>query len=187
MIQMILFLFIGAVLFASLLLLARRGSRPEGGAGALIAARQALTQLQTSLLPPETVDRLMAVEDFEFVASAAPGPVTSLFCRQRKRIVLAWIQQVRRQIKSLRQFHLGAARFYARLSFWSEVSLAIDFASLLIACRALQILVWIGGPLAAPRMAGATAAAGLRICEVSEQALAFLNAPNPPLERTLAS
>lgn len=187
MIQLILFLFIGAVLFASLLLLARRNSRPEGGAEALVVARQALNHLQTSLLPPEIVDRLMAVEDFEFVAFAAPGPVNRVFRHQRKKIVLAWIHQVRNQIKSLRRFHLGAARFYARLSFRSEVSLAIDFASLLIACRALQILVWIGGPLAAPRMAGATAAAGLRICEISEHALAFLNAPNPPLERPLAS
>jgi len=187
MIQLIVFLFIGAVLFASLLLLARRSSRPEGGAETLIAARQALKQLQTSLLPPEMVDRLMAVEDFEFVAFAAPGPVNRVFRRQRKRIVLTWIHQVQHQIKSLRRFHLGAARFYARLSFRSEVSLAIDFASLLIACRALRVLVWIGGPLAAPRMAGATAAAALRICEVSEHALAFLNAPNPPLERTLAS
>lgn len=188
MTQTILFLVIGVVLFASLLLLARRGSRPEGGAEALVAASQALKQLQTSLLPPEMVDRLMAAEDFDFVAFAAPGLVNSLFRSQRKKIVLTWINQVRQQIKSLRRFHLGAARFYVRPSFWSEVSLAIDFASLLIACRALQLLVSIGGPLAAPRMAGATAAAGLRICAVSEHALAFLNAPNSPLERqTLAS
>jgi hypothetical protein len=187
MTQMILFLLIGAVLLASLLLLARRGSRPEGGAEALIAARQALKQLQISLLPSEMIGRLMAVEDFEFVASNAPGPVNSLFRRWRKKIVLAWIHQVRHQVKSLQRFHLGAARYYARLSFRSEVSLAIDFASLLVACRTMQILVWIFGPLAAPRMAGATAAFGLRICEVSENALAFLNAPNAVLERSLIS
>jgi hypothetical protein len=181
---MILFLLIGAVLFASLLLLARRGSRPEGGAEALIAARQALKQLQTSLLPPQMVDRLLAVEDFEFVAFAAPSPVNSNFRHQRKRIVLAWIHQVRQQIKSLRRFHLGAARFYARLSFRSELSLAIDFATLLIVCRTLQILVRIFGPLAARRMAGSTATVALRICAVSEHALAFLNAPTP-LERQL--
>lgn len=180
MIQLILFLFIGALLFASLLFFLRR--RPEGGAQALFEARQALTHLQAALLAPELVSRFWDASDFEYVASAAPEPVNSLFRRERKRIVLAWICQVRRHIKTLRRFHLGVARFYARLDLRSEVSLAIDFASLLIACRALQVLVWIGGPLVAPRMVGATTAAALRICDISEHALDFLNVPNQPVE-----
>ncbi|MGH9715903.1 MAG: hypothetical protein ACRD4R_04125 [Candidatus Acidiferrales bacterium] len=186
MIQMILFSFVGALLFASLILFVLRSSRPEGGAEALVQARKALTQLQTALLPAEIVDRFCSSEDYEFVASIGSARVNSFFCRQRKKIVLAWIGQVRRQIKGLRRFHLGAARFYARLTFRSEVSLAIDFAILLIACRALQILVWIGGPRVAPRMVGATAAAGLRICEISGHALAFLAVPNPQAGRPIA-
>ncbi|MGH9560241.1 MAG: hypothetical protein ACRD3S_02205 [Terracidiphilus sp.] len=187
MIQLILFIFLGVLLFASLLILARRGSRPEGGAEALVEARQTLTQLQTGLLPPELVARFFAAHDFEYVASAAPSAANALFRRERKRIVLEWIGQVRRQIRNLRRFHLGAARFYARLGFNSELGLAMDFASLLITCRVLQILVYIGGPLVAPRMVSTTAAAGLRICEVYEEALAFLTAPAPVADRSIAS
>lgn len=186
MIQLILFLAIGALLLGSLLVLARRGSRPEGGAEALVEARQALTQLQTGLLPPELVGRFLAADDFEFVAAHAPRPVYELFCHERKKIILAWLGQVRHQIKALRRFHLGAARFYARMGLRSEIALALDFARLLMACRALEMLVYFGGPRIAPRMLGATAAAGRRICEVYEQALAFLTVPANATNRSVA-
>lgn len=186
MIQLILFLFIGLLLLASLLVLARRSGRPEGSAEALVEARQALKHLQSGLLPSELVDRFFAAEDFEFVASAAPPAVNALFQRERKKIVLAWIGQVRQQIRSLRRFHLGTARFYSRLSFRSEMVLAMDFARLLITCRALQLLVYVGGARTAPRMIRATAAVGWRICDVTERALAFLTVPSQ-VERSIAS
>lgn len=187
MFQLIVFLAIGALLFASLLLLARGSTRSEGSAEALVEARQALTYLQTGLLPAEIVSRFFAAEDFNFVASAATPAVYSTFCRDRQKIVLGWLGQVRMQVKALRRFHLGAARFYARLGFRSEVVLAVDFASLLITCRALQVLVYLGGPRIAPKTIGAAAAAGLRICEAYEGALAFLSAQQPAVNRSIAS
>ncbi len=187
MIQLILFLGIGALLLTFLLLLARRNPRPEGGAEALVEARQTLTQLKTGLLPPQLVDRFFAEGDFEYVAFVAPGPVNALFRRERKKIALAWIDQVRRHIRSLRRFHLGAARFYARMGFRSEVALAMDFTNLLIACRALQVLVYFGGPRVAPRMIGTTVAAGTRICQVYEEALAFLSTPASAADHSIAS
>ncbi|MGH9687406.1 MAG: hypothetical protein ACRD5K_09965 [Candidatus Acidiferrales bacterium] len=187
MIQLILFLAIGALLFVSLLVLARRGSRPEGGAEALVEARQALTHLQTDLLPPELIARFLAAEDFEYVASAAPRAAHALFYYQRRKIVIAWLGAVRQQIKTLRRFHLGAARFYARMGLRSEIALAMDFASILVTCRALQILVYFGGPRVAPRMVGVTVATGLRICDAYDGALAFLTAPAPVADRSIAS
>jgi hypothetical protein len=186
MIQLIVFLAIGALLFVSLLILARRGSRPEGAAETLVEARQALSHLQSGLLPPELVERIFAPDDFEFVASAAPQRVQALFWCERKKIALAWIAQLRRQIRNLRRFHLGAARFYSRLGFRSEMALALDFISLLIVCRALQLFVYLGGPRVAPRLIGTTATAASRICEISEKSLAFLRAPDSLAGRTAA-
>jgi len=185
--QLILLLIIGALLVALLILVARLGSGPEGGAEALVRARQALTQLQTNLLTAELVDRFSSADDYEFVASSAPPSVNSSFRRERKKVMLAWIRQIQQQTASLLRFHLGAARFYTRLSFHSEVSLAMDFGSLLITCRTLQILVRFGGPRVAPSIVRVAAAAAARICEVSESALAFLTAPEPPVERSIAS
>jgi hypothetical protein len=187
MIQLILFLSIAALLLASLLLLARRGPRAEGSAEALVEARQALTYLQTGLLPPEIVSRFFARDDFDFVASAATPAVYHLFCCERQRIVLAWLGQVRSQVKTLRRFHLGAARFYTRLGLRSEVALAVDFARLLITCRALQVLVYLGGPRVAPQTIGVAAAAGLRICGAYDEALAFLSARPAVVNRSIAS
>ena len=160
MIQLISFLLIGAMLLVSLYFFARSGRRAEGGSGAMVEAKQALNALQAGLLPPELVGRLFARED--------------LFLEERKQVVLSWVSRVRKQVLSLRHFHLGSARFYARLSPRTELALALDFAVLLFACRVLQVSVFLGGPYATPRIVGSTAATATRVCKVSEQSLAFL-------------
>ncbi|HTR46989.1 MAG TPA: hypothetical protein VMM16_06345 [Verrucomicrobiae bacterium] len=176
MIQLIFFLSIGALLFASLFLLARRSARPEGGSGALVEARQALSTLQAGLLPADMVKRIFTQEDWEYVRSVAPQKVRELFMEERKRVALLWVDQVRAQIRSLRRFHRGSARFYARLNPRLEMELAMSFAALMGACSLLRALVYVGGPYAAPRMVGAMANAAARACKVSEESLSFLNA-----------
>jgi hypothetical protein len=84
------------------------------------------------------------------------------------------VSRVRKQVLSLRSFHLGSARFYARLSPRTELSLAVDFAALLFKCRLLQIFLYLRGPYAVPRMVGSTAATAVRVCKISEESLAFL-------------
>jgi hypothetical protein len=175
MIQLILFLLVGLLLLISLFSLARRSPRAEGAGEVLAEARQALNALQMGLLPPELVGRIFAKDDLEYVISATPKRVQEMFFRERKRVALSWVRQVRRQILSLRRFHLGAARFYSRLSFRSEMGLALDFVALLLACRALQIFLYLRGPYAAPRMIGMTMSTASRVCEISEKSLAFLN------------
>ncbi len=178
MIQLILFLFVGALLFSSIFFLARRNPRTEGSSKVLVEARQALSSLQVGLLPADLVGRIFAKEDFDYVRSNSPEHVQEMFDRERKRIALAWVDEVRSQTLRLKRFHLGAARFYAKLSFRTEMALAFEFTSLLIACRALQAFVYVRGPYAAPRMVEATAAAASRLCDVSEKALSFLT-PGP--------
>jgi hypothetical protein len=176
MIQFVLFLFIGVLLFSSLFFLARRNPKTEGSSGALVEARQALDSLQGGLLPSQLVGRIFAVDDLEYVESNAPADVCAMFRDERKRVALAWVAQVHKQTRSLMRFHRGAARFYSRLNFKAEMGLAMDFWTLLVACRALQLLVYVGGPYAAPRIVGATALAAGRVCKISEESLAFLNA-----------
>ena len=177
MIQLLFFVLIGVALLASLLLIGRRGSvRAEGDSGALLEARRALDSLQGGLLPEELVQRIFARDDLDYLtSSSAPKAVRDLFVTERKRIALSWISQVRCQISSLKRFHVGAARSYAQLGLGTEFKLACHFAALLVACRALRLAVYVGGPYAAPRMVGVTAAAAASICTISEQSLAFLN------------
>jgi hypothetical protein len=176
-IQLILFLLVGVVLFSSIFFLARRNPGTEGSSKVLVEARQALSSLQVGLLPPELVGRIFAKQDLDYVRSNAPRHVQEMFHAERKKVALAWVDQVRSQIESLKRFHLGAARFYAKLSFKTEIALAFEFAALLMACRALRVLLYLRGAYAAPRMVEATAAAAGRLCDISERALAFLTPP----------
>jgi hypothetical protein len=172
-IQLLFFLTVGAILFAFLVVLARRG-RAEGGAEVLVAARQALFTLQTELLSDGLVARIFDGDDLDFVLSESTPQVKALFLEERNRIALMWVGRVRNQIQLLRQLHLGSARFYARLDFKAEIALAVDFMLLLVSCRALQVAFLIGGPYAAPRVVGTVAEAATRVCEVSGRSLAFL-------------
>lgn len=175
MIQLILFLLVGFLLLISLLIFARRG-RAEGGSEALVEACQALRTLQTGLLSPEIVARIFATSDQRYVRETAPKPIQELFRMERQRITLSWVHRVRDQICSLQRFHSGSARFYARLSFRTELELALHFAVLRMRCSALQLALRFGGPYAVPAMVSRTASAASRICVISEQSLAFLSA-----------
>jgi hypothetical protein len=175
-IQLLFFLLIGAALLSSLVFLGRRGApRAEGDSRFLLEARKALDALEGGLLPQDLVHRIFAKDDLNYISSAAPKQVRDLFLAERKKIAIAWIDQVRCQVSSLKRFHVGAARSYAQMGLGAELELACHFAALLVACRALRLAISVGGPYVAPRMVGATAAAAAEICAISERSLAFLN------------
>jgi hypothetical protein len=174
-ISLLFFVLIGLGLIALLYFFARsHGTRAEGSAETFIEARQALQALQMGLLPPEFVERIFAKDDREYVAASAPMEIQNLFLQERKRIALMWVSKVRSHILDLRRFHLGRSRFHARLNLASEIGLAMDFAALLLACRSLQVLLYLRGPYAAPGIVGTTATIATRLCEISEKSLAFL-------------
>ncbi len=174
MIELILFLLVGALLLLSLYFFARRNPQGRNGKEPRAEVEQALNVLQLGLLSPDIVGRIFAKKDFDYVVSETTGEVQKLFLEERRRLALSWVRRVRRQVVRLRHFHLGSARFHTRLSFLTEMRLAWDFAALLFACRALQAAVYLRGPYAAPRLVGATTAAAARVCGASEKSLGFL-------------
>jgi hypothetical protein len=171
--QLISFIAIAMGLGVSLASLALR-KRVEGGSDAMVRAKQALSSLQAGLLPAEMVARIFDRTDLVYVESESSNDIREMFMSERKRVVISWIRRVRQEVNDLRSFHLGSARFYAGLSLTTEISLGFDFAILLLACRALQVSVYLGGPYAAPRMVASTAAIANRVCAISERSLAFL-------------
>jgi hypothetical protein len=184
MIQLILSLLVGFVLVVSLYFFARRAKpSAEGTAQQLREARQTLDSLQHGLLPNDLVERIFAREDLEYVLSAAPPDVQSRFLADRKSVALGWVRRVRAAVLALMRFHRGHARLHARLSFSTELRLALNFAGLLTACRLLQVTFYLRGPYAAPGMVRTAAAAAGRVCSISENSLAFLNVKRvDPLE-----
>lgn len=180
MFQLVISLVVGLILAMSLYFFARRAKpSAEGSAQQLREARQTLDALQFGLLPNDLLERMFARDDLEYVLSAAPADVQTLFLKDRKRIALAWVRRVRRAVLDLMRFHSGNARLHARLDFSTEVRLALNFAGLLTACRLLQISMYLRGPYAAPGMVRVAAAAAGRVCSISEKSLAFLKGVDP--------
>lgn len=173
MLQLIFFSSVGLLLFVFLLVLARRG-KAEGGARALVGARQALYTLRSELLLHDLVARIFARDDMDYVLSLRSGSVEAVFFKQRKRVALMWVERIRTQVRHLRHLHLGSARFYAQLEFKTELSLAWNFTILLLSCRALQFAILVGGPYAAPAIVGTVTRTAAHVCEISARSLAFL-------------
>jgi hypothetical protein len=172
------YLLVGIGLLVFLWLLARRKGAPVEGCGQqFVEARQALRTLQLGLLPENLIERIFDPEDFRYVMAASPGEIGKLFLQERKRISLMWVRRVRCEIRNLMQFHLDYSRLHAKLSLLTEIRLALDFAVLLLACRALRILLYLRGPYGARAVVGVMTAAAGRVCAASEKSLAFLNPP----------
>jgi len=171
------FLFIAlglALLLLTYLVARRKDPRAEGGAVALLEARQALDSLQTGLLPPEIVGRVFDRRDLDFVTSSAGRQVQDLFLEERQRLALIWIRQLRSNVLSLKGFHSGYSRSYAGLNVRAEIGLAFSFASLLVLCRTLEAVFYLNGPYAASRLVGNAISVAESVCTISERSLAFL-------------
>jgi hypothetical protein len=178
MIGLLLYLLVGIGLLVILWVLARREGAPVEGCGRqFVEARQALRTLQLGLLPESLIERIFDREDFRYVMAASSAEIGELFLQERKRISLMWVRRVRCEIRNLMQFHLGYSRLHAKLSLPTEIRLALDFALLLLACRALRILLYARGPYGAGAVVAVLTAAAGRVCAASEKSLAFLNPP----------
>jgi len=178
MIALIFFILIALVLLLLLGMFLARPKRAEGGAQAVLDARNALQSLQAGLLPGEMVARIFSSDDLEFVNEVGSASVRELFLGLRKRIALNWVRQVRWQVIRLKKFHFGRSRHYARLNLSTEISLAFSFLVLLAECRALQLILYSAGAYAAPRLLSWTASMAGKVCDVSEKSLGSLELPN---------
>lgn len=174
MIQLILFLLIGAGLLLVLFALSRRAVPAERSATTLLEARQALDALQGMLPPSGALGRFLAEGDLAYITSCTPPNIQQLFMRERRRLAIFWAGQVHHSVRALRSFHLGQARFYAKLSLATEMELALSFTALLLICRALQIALYLGGLSPARPMLGRTARLVAKLCVVSATSFAFL-------------
>jgi hypothetical protein len=173
---LILYLLVGAGLVALLLVLVlRRGASVEGSGSQFVQARQSLRTLQSGLLVAHVVERIFDPKDLSYVKGTNSAEIQQLFLTERKRISLLWVSRLRREIRNLMRFHLGYSRLHGKLDLETEVRLALDFALLLSACRALELLLYLRGPYGAPAMVGIAAGTAARVCATSERSLAFLS------------
>lgn len=180
MTQLVIFIAVAVGLLVLLVVTMRRQpARAAGSAGELVTAKKTLESLQSGLLPPELVEQVFGDRDLAYVETTGSRAIRDLFLSERKRLVLTWIRQVRKQVRALKDFHVSRSRMFTHMSWWKEFSLAVDFASLEIRCEILHFLLQWRGAYAAPNFARRTAAAAGRVCSALDQSLAFLTPSIP--------
>lgn len=189
MTHLILFLGFGLGLLVVVYLLVVRKPAPMvvGSAQALLDARRSLRTLQGALLPREFVSRIFAEEDYAYIQKVGLPSVQRIFLHERKTLALSWVKRIRLQISSLMQFHRGYSRFCERLSVPMEFSMAVNFAMLLLCCRALQISILFCGPYVAGSVTRRAVKSAYAVCHLTGRSLEFLNpAPAIALQKTSA-
>jgi len=163
---------IGLLLLILLVLWVQRSGRSVAGAPELPEAREALTSLQLNLPPRELVERIFAVQDWDFVSSQTLPPIRRVFLQGRRAVALSWLARTRKQAARLMNFHVRAVRRNANLSPAVEIRLAINYLLFLLVCQVLLGFIWVGGPFRARRMVGYTLGAAEQLWLISGQLLA---------------
>lgn len=163
------------LIFLYFLLTRSSASTAEGSAQSLQAAHHTIARLQQSLLSTRIVEAIFSESDLTFVQQSGSSDISHLFFSERRRIALLWVSEIRAQIICLSRFHRAQSGFYSDFSFSSEFSMVSGFWSLLLACRALQILIYFRGPFAARAIAIRTIETAGRLCQLAGQPIAFLD------------
>ncbi len=116
-------------------------------------AQDALRTAQVELPPRALGERIFASPDWDFISIQSPMRIQRMFLQERKAVALSWLRQTRKQVRQLRRFHRGTLRENLRPSAAVGVRLAIDAAWFRMVCDTARLLIWLGGPFWARRMA----------------------------------
>ncbi|MFZ0923172.1 MAG: hypothetical protein WA020_08910 [Candidatus Acidiferrales bacterium] len=142
----------------------------------LSEARNALGRLQSKFLPLSLVDRILDYDDFVFVDKLQEPDILRLLETERKMIAAYWLRHTRQQVRLLMTFYVKSARHNAKLAAALEFNLAFNYCFFLMACNALQGLIWLRGPFHALKVARCTMLVTARLCAASEKILTIAEA-----------
>lgn len=175
----ILFLTVGSFLLVVLFLFLRHTSSPSSRINGRSEAQEVLNTLQVELLPDWFVDRLFSKEDWEYVKGQnAPG-VPHMFDKERKAVALSWLKQTWEHVAQLMDFHVRLSRQRPDLKPSAEVKLTLEYVQFQLLCKVLAAMIRIVGPVRVRAVAGRAADMATHLGEVSEKALASLDAVVP--------
>jgi len=174
MTYLVFFLTIGLLLFILLVLWLRRGSTLARG-GEPSGAVQDLNELELELPPQTLVERLFALQDWEYVSRQAPPQIRRLFLRERRSIALSWLRDTRGQAVHLVGFYLRVVRRNASLKPGVELRLAFRYALFLLESGALSLWIRLGGTFYSRKMVGYAVSVSQQLSYILGQVLGSMN------------
>jgi len=99
-------------------------------------------------------DRIFGREDWDFALSHASKEIQRLFLRERKKIALFWLSEIRGQARAAMRLHVSHAGKSERLVPMIELRLAIDYFSVRIKCEFIAVVLLLRGPAGLRSMVG---------------------------------
>jgi hypothetical protein len=100
-----------------------------------------------ALCPAELVPRIFSRQDSEFVSATGSPQLQRLFRRERKAVALLWVQQTSASIQRIMREHKQVSRSASDLDFSTEMKLVSQYASLMLICGALYLVIQVAGPM----------------------------------------
>jgi len=152
-IDLLLSVAVGLNIVALLLIWLQRKAGLPASSRDMSEAQEALRTAQVELPPRALGERIFAEPDWDFISFQTPLRVQRLFRQERKAVTLSWLRHIREQVRQLRRFHRGTLRENLRPSVAVGIRLAIDAARFRMVCDTARLLIWLGGPFWARRMA----------------------------------
>ncbi len=144
--DLIFFLALGMAFLVLLLLWLQRVRESSVSQSKLAETEETLKAIQLEPLPRESLEKIFALQDWEFVSNQAPLHIQRAFLRRRKTVALLWLRQTRTKARRLMELHRRAVRGNVHLSPATEIYLTFSYIVFLLLCSMMHLLIWSGGP-----------------------------------------
>jgi hypothetical protein len=135
-------------------------------------AREAL---ESVFVETATVNRILSLQDAEFIARSATPDVKCLFLNERKRLAMQWFKETRKQIARLMDLHLRLAAYTYGPNPGFELKLTANYLIFLSVSGSALILLWLLGPFRTTRVLSYTARTAGNFCSVFSLRLERVN------------
>ncbi|HKW89351.1 MAG TPA: hypothetical protein VJN21_11410 [Candidatus Acidoferrales bacterium] len=175
MIQIIVPIFIGLLLFGILPFWFLSGRDSEKRQLDIAEAHTALRYLQSGAERLNLIDRISDQQDLIFVLSEKDRNLLTLLSCERRAVALLWLRRIHQQVMLLMNFHVRSVRSSAKLGPVIELRLAFQFLVFASIYYAFFTLIWTRGPFRARKVASFISIALRNFSAVSQQALAIAN------------
>lgn len=152
MMQLLVFIVIGVVLFAGFLVLGFKGSPRTAPDSSVVTAVGQMVRLDGLSFPNAAV----LLDDSEYrLLTSNPylREVASRFRRERQELAIAWISMLQGDLKTLWKFHRFLIRRGAPAQFGEELEILQTYVLSVVLLAVLKTLIRAGGPFALPRAA----------------------------------
>jgi hypothetical protein len=121
-------------------------------------------------------ERICSGNDLQFIAQQAPE-LRAQFVRERKALMLLWLQMLGRAVASAVRTHRAAASRATAIEPAVELRLALEYTGFLILWRSALLLVWMTNPFTAQFVTSRVTSIGEGLSEAMRELV-----PNNPSE-----